>query len=124
MNLRNKNPIFSSLARKIIFFITLVLSSDQNEGASLRPYTALCTPQAKLDGSRPSLYRIVGGLKMTMQPGDRSAFRNAAVTSKDAKTFLLAEQPQERRNLSIQASRSVVAVFHRSRLFGFHMPQI
>ena len=59
---------------------------------------------------RPNLYNTVGCLKTTTLPGGRSALRNAAVTSK-AMVLNLDEAAQDRMNLNIQVSRSVVVIF-------------
>ena len=91
--------------------MTLVLSLDQREGASLRPYTALCTRHTKPVGIRPSLFNTVGGLRTTILPGGRSAFKNAAVTSREAIVLNLDEAAQDKINLNIQVSRSVVVIF-------------
>ena len=62
-------------------------------------------------GMRPSLYSTVGGLTTTTLPGKRSAFKNAAVTSREAIVLNLDEAAQDRMNLNIRVSRSVVVIF-------------
>ena len=58
---------------------------------------------------RPSLYNTVGGLRTTL-PGGRSAFTNAAVTSREAMVLNLDEAAQDKMNLNIHVSRSVVVI--------------
>ena len=60
---------------------------------------------------RPSLYNTVGGLKTTTLPGGRSAFKNAAVISREAMVLNLDEAAQDKMILNIQVSRSVVVIF-------------
>ena len=60
---------------------------------------------------RPNLYNTVGGLRTTTLPGARSAFKNAAVTSREAMVLNLDEAAQDWINLNIHVSRSVVVIF-------------
>ena len=62
-------------------------------------------------GMRPNLYNTVGGLRTTTLPGGRSAFKNAAVTSREAIVLNLDEAAQDKMNLNIHVSRSVVVIF-------------
>ena len=60
---------------------------------------------------RPNLYNTVGGLRTTTLPGGRSAFNNAAVTSREAIVLNLDEAAHDKINLNMHVSRSVVVIF-------------
>ena len=53
---------------------------------------------------------MVGGLRITILPSDRAALRKAAVTSREVTAEDGSEALQDRRYLSIPASKSVVGV--------------